>query len=205
MTTATIVTTVPAVVHAIMVSVGSAKMVAVTMVVAGAADPVPSMGAAIGVIEMGTSEVEVVTVRITGIDAEVPVTGVPIQWAVEIGSCYESIPLPVEKDIAQVEIAALPVGSVHIVTAGDTHQIVQIDLIGCLVLLVSQVQLVCHLVGQEQGFVASLLITHCVCRDRCRQHHHQCEKQTLRAHNHFLHTLSLLKGFTSFVLFHLQL
>jgi hypothetical protein len=120
---------------------------AVSVVVAMATYSVPGMGTTIGVIEVRTSEVEVVTVGITGIDAEVPVTGVPVQRTIEIGCCYEGIPLPVEQDIAQIEITALPVGPVHIVTAGDTHQIVEIDLIGCLVLFVSEIQLISHLVG----------------------------------------------------------
>ena len=167
-------TTVVTVVHADVLSAVTI-VAAVSVIVAMATHSVPGMGTAIGVVEVRTSEVEVVTVRIAGIDAEVPVTSVPVQRTIEIGCCYEGIPLPVVQDIAQVEITALPVGSVHIVTAGDTHQVVEIDLIGCLVLLVSQIQLVGHLVGQEQGLVASLLIAHCVCRDGCCQHHHHCE------------------------------
>ena len=173
-------TTIPAVLHADVLSVMTI-VAAVSVIIAMATYSVPGMGTTIGVIEVRTSEVEVVTVGITGIDAEVPVTGVPVQRTIEIGCCHEGIPLPVEQDITQVEITALPVGSIHIVTAGDTHQVVEIDLLGCLVLFVSKIQLISHLVGQEQGLVASLLITHCVCRDRCCQHHHQCEK-------HLLHT-----------------
>ena len=181
MGTSTIVAAIPTVVHSYVLSVWSAIVVAVAMIVARTAYSVPGMCPMIGVIEMRTSEVEVVTVRIAGIDAEVPVTSVPVQRTIEIGSCYEGIPLPVEQDIAQVEITALPIGTVHIVTAGDAHQVVEIDLIGCLILLVSEIQLISHLVCQEQGLVASLLIAHCVCRDGCCQHHHQREK-------HLLHT-----------------
>ena len=173
------VTTIPTVVHPDVLSVRGVEVLAVAVIVAVSAYSVPGVGSMIGMVEMRTSEVEVVTVRVTGIDAEVPVAGVPVQRTIEIGCCDEGIPLPVEQDIAQVEIAALPVGSVHIVTAGDTHQVVEIDLIGCLVLLVSEIQLISHLVGQEQGFFASLLIAHCVCRDGCCQHHHQCEKHLL--------------------------
>ena len=194
-TVATEITTVPTVVHTDMLSVRGVEVLTMTVIVAVSANSVPSVGTMIGVIEVRTSEVEVVTVRVAGIDAEVPVAGVPVQRTIEIGSCDEGIPLPVKQDITQVEITALPVGSVHIVTAGDTHQIVEVDLIGCLVLFVCEIQLISHLVSQEQGLVAGLLIAHCVCRDGCCQHHHQCEK-------HLLHTRFFLKGFTSFYLFH---
>ena len=194
-TVATEVTTVPTIVHTDMLSVGCVEVVSMAVIVAVSAYSVPGVCTTIGVVEMRTSEVEVVTMRVTGIDAEVPVTGVPVQRTVEIRSCDEGIPLPVKQDIAQIEITTLPIGSVHIVTAGDTHQIVEVDLIGCLVLFVSEIQLISHLVGQEQGLVAGLLIAHCVCRDGCCQHHHQCE-------NHLLHTRIVLKGFTSFYLFH---
>ena len=141
------VTTVPTVVHADMLSVRGVEVLTVAVIVAVSAHSVPGMGTTIGVVEMRTSEVEVVTVRVAGIDAEVPVAGIPVQRTIEIGRCDEGIPLPVEQDIAQVEITALPIGPVHIVTAGDTHQIVEIDLIGSLVLFVSEIQLISHLVG----------------------------------------------------------
>ena len=160
---ATEVTTVPTVVHAIVLSVRGTEVVAVSVIVSVTANSVPGVSTAIGHIEVRTSEVEVVAVRVTGIDAEVPVAGVPVQRTIEIGGCDESVPLPVEQDIAQIEVATLPIGSIHVVTAGDTHQVVEVDLIGGLILFVCEIQLVSHLVGQEQGFVAGLLVAHCVC------------------------------------------
>ena len=194
-TVAAEITTVPTIVHTDMLSVRAMEVVTMAVIVAVSAYSVPGVCTMIGVIEVRTSEVEVVTVCVAGIDAEVPVAGVPVQRTIEIGCCDEGIPLPVEQDIAQIEITALPVGSIHIVTAGDTHQIVEVDLIGCLVLFVCEIQLISHLVSQKQGLVAGLLIAHCVCRDGCCHHHHQCE-------NHLLHTRIVLKGFTSFYLFH---
>jgi hypothetical protein len=81
---ATEVTTIPTVVHAEVLSVGGTVVVAVTVIVAVSAKSVPGMGTTIGDIEVRTSEVEIVTVRITGIDAEVPVTSVPVQRTIEI-------------------------------------------------------------------------------------------------------------------------
>ena len=60
----------------------------------------PSMSASIGYIEMRTTEIEVITMRIACIDAEVPITALPPQWAIEIACCAESLILPVQKYIS---------------------------------------------------------------------------------------------------------
>ena len=172
------VPTVPAIMHTYMMIMVSAIVVAVSMVVPMTSMTVPGVSTTIGGIEVGTPEVEVVTMRVAQVDAEVPVTSLPVEWAIEIAGGYKGIPLPVEKNIAQVEVTTLPVGAKHVCTSCYTHQIVEIDLVGCLVLLVSQIQLVSHLVGQEQGLIASLLIAHGV-GSSSNYHHHQCEKQLL--------------------------
>ena len=135
-------------------------MVTVSVVVAVSAVSVPGVAATIGGIEVGTSEVEVVAMGIAGVDAEVPVAGLPVERAIEVTGCEEGVPLPVEQDVTQVEVTALPIGAEHVSAAGHTHQIVEVDLIRGLILLVRQVEFVGHLVCQEQGLVAGLLETH---------------------------------------------
>ena len=135
-------------------------MAGVAVVVAISAMQMPGMTAAIGGIEMGTAEVEVVTARIAGIDAKVPVACLPEQRTVEIGCCAEGIPLPGVEDVAQIQVTALPVYTKNVVNAGNSHQVVEVNLIGSLVLSVGKVQLVGHLIGQEQSLVAGLLVAH---------------------------------------------
>jgi len=132
------------------------------IVVAMSAMAVPGMSAAIGGIEYGTSEVEEVAVRITDIDAEMPETVTPRQWTEKIAGGTEGIPLPVQQDIAQVAVATLPVVAVNIVDTGHSHQVVEVDFVGSLILFVSEIQLIRHLVRQEQGFVSCLLVSHCL-------------------------------------------
>ena len=138
---------------------------------------VPGVTAAIAGVEHGASEEEVVAVRIARVDAEVPVASFPVQGAVEVGGGNERVPLPVEQHVAQVLVAALPVGAVDIVVARHPHQVVQVNLVGGLVLFVRQVQLVGHLVGEEQCFVACLFVTHCLARccycQQCYQGYHR--------------------------------
>ncbi len=120
----------------------------------------PGMSAAIGHIEMRTPEVEIVAIGITGIDAEMPHACTPIQRTVEIRGCQIGTVLPVEQDIAQIQIPTLPVQSVHIIDGVDTHQIVEVDFIGSLILVVRQIELIRHLVRQEKGTLACLLVIH---------------------------------------------
>ena len=167
------------------VAQGRTEVVDAAVVVAVSAVHVPGVTAAVGGIEVRASEVEVVTDGIAGVNAEVPVSCAPVERTVEVGSGHEGVPLPLVEDVAHVQIAALPVGSVDVVVARHTHQVVEVDLVGSLVLCVRKVQLVGHLVGEEQSLVAGLLVAHCTCRQGCCQHHHQCEY-------HLLHVLEFL-------------
>ena len=175
------VTTIPAVMHTNMIIVVGVRtiVVAVSVIVTISTMTMPGVTTTIGDIEVRTSEVEVVTMRVAEINAEVPVACLPVEGTVEIAGCHKGVPLPVVKDIAQVEITTLPVGAEHVSTTCHSHEIVEIDLVGCLVLLVVQIQLVSHLISQEQGLVASLLVAHGVGGSSANCHHHQCEKQLL--------------------------
>ena len=124
----------------------------------------PTMTTTIDIPEVRTSEVEVVAVGIAGIDAEVPVAAVPVARAIEIRGCQVGVVLPVEQDVTQVEIALCPVNTVEVGLRVDAHQVVEVDLVGSLILLLGEVQFVCHLVGEEQSLLAGLLVTHCACR-----------------------------------------
>lgn len=104
------------------------------------------MSAAVSYVEVRTSEVEVITIGIACVDAKMPVACVPIDGAIEIIGSKISTILPVEQNITQVEITAFPVNTVYVVHIGQTHQVVQIDFVGGLILLVGQVQFIGHLV-----------------------------------------------------------
>ena len=87
------VTAIPAVVHAEVVSVRDTIAIPVSIVVAISAMNMPGVSAMIGGIEMWTPEVEEVTLRIAGIDTEVPVTCIPVERTVEVGGVDKCIPL----------------------------------------------------------------------------------------------------------------
>ena len=177
-TTSTVVAAVESVAHSAVLSVAGqcrTERVGATVIVAATAVHVPAVSATIGGIEMRASEIVVVTMRIAGINGKMPVACAPVKRTEEIRGCAEHIPLPAIEDIAQVEVAALPVGTINVIHARDAHQVVEVDLVRCFVLGISQVELVGHLVGQEQSFPAGLLIAHGGGRCRHCQQGYQCK------------------------------
>jgi hypothetical protein len=166
----TVVAAIPAVQHAEVCTSGRTEVVTVAIIVTVGTVQMPGMSTAIGCIEYGASKEEVVTVWIAGIDAEVPVACAPIQWTVEVAGSDICLPLCIQQYVAEITVAALPVVTIDIIVTRHTHQVVEIDLIGGLILFISKIQLISHLIGQEQRLVASLFITHCLARCCYRQH-----------------------------------
>ena len=172
-----IVSAIPSVTHTkVVMSSAWTEVVTTSVVVTASTYSVPSVSTSVSCIEVRTSKVEVVTMRIACIDAEVPVACIPVKRTVEISSVDKRIPLCFQQDIAHVEVTTLPIGSIYIVIAVDTHQVVEVNLVGCLILLIRQVQLVSHLVRQEECLVTCLFVTHGMGRNRhgqyCYQGHH---------------------------------
>ena len=135
----------------------------------------PAMTSSVCNIEMWTTEIEVVTMWIASVDAKVPIATLPPQWAIEIACCTESLILPVEKNISQVLITMNPVVSKHIIVCINTQEIVKIYLVCSLILLFIKVKLIRHFICKEQSLLASLLVTHSICRcEECAQKSYHC-------------------------------
>ena len=122
----------------------------------------PTVTAAIDIPEVWTAEVEVVTMWIAGVDAEMPVASLPVQWAIEISGCQVGLILPVEQYVTQVEVALCPIHTIKVCLGVYAHQVVEVNFVCCLILLFGKIELIGHLVGQEQGLLTGLLITHCI-------------------------------------------
>jgi len=71
-----------------------------TVIPRAASVVVPAVASAIGVEEVGTAEIEIVAVRIAGVDAEMPEACVPVERAIEIARREVGVVLPVEQYIA---------------------------------------------------------------------------------------------------------
>ena len=111
--------------------------------------------------EDGGTMVEVVAVGVVAEYGEVPATAEPEDGAEEIIYGGEGGPLPVVEDVAQVLVAVRQVTDVGQVGLGvEREQIVEVDFVSVVVLLVVEVELVGHLVGEIVSTLASGLIVH---------------------------------------------
>lgn len=120
----------------------------------------PAVTSAVHGVEAWCTEIEVVTVWIAGIHTEVPIACVPVEWTIEITGVAVHAILPIEQNVTQVQVAALPVEAVQVVIVVDAHQVVEVDFVCSLILVIGEVELVCHLVRQEQGLPTRLVVTH---------------------------------------------
>ena len=131
----------------------------------------PAMTSTVRYVEVRATEVEIVAARIAGVDAEVPVARMPVERTVEIGGIEICSVLPVEQDIAQIHIALAPVSTIQVIVCIYTHQVVKVHLVSCLILVFRKIELVSHLVCQEESLLSCLLITHCRSGSECHHEH----------------------------------
>ena len=137
----------------------SATVVVATVVV------MPRVTSVVCVIERWTTEVEECTVWIASEDTEVPVTAAPVERTIEVESVAISSVLPFCEDVAHIEVTVCPVNSVEVRLSVDAKKVVEVDLVSCLVLVVSEVELISHLISEEQSLFTSLLKAHSVCTE----------------------------------------
>lgn len=95
---ASIITTVEAVSHTEMrfTATMTRSAILTSMIPASAAIHSPAMSATINGIEMWATEEEIVSARISGVDSEMKISGVPIERTIEIACCAEITVLPIQ-------------------------------------------------------------------------------------------------------------
>lgn len=127
---------------------------------------VPAVSSAVSDVYLRAAEVVIVAVRIARVNGKVPYAGSPVQRSVEVRCGAESAVLPVQQDVAKVEVALPPIRLVEVVGRVYAHKVVEVHLVGGVILFFGQVKFVGHLVRQEQSLVACLLVAHCTCGGR---------------------------------------
>ena len=70
--------------------------------------------------------------------------------------------MPVVEYAAEVFVAVAPVDAFDFVGGVDAEEVVEVDLVGVVVLLLVEVELVGHLVGEVEGFATCVFVTHCI-------------------------------------------
>ena len=122
--------------------------------------PVPAVCASVRYVSCRTREIEVRAVRIVRVDAEMPVTVVPEHGTEEIACSLVCGILPVIEYVAEVYVTLSPWSGINVTCSSYLHQVVEVYLVCGLILLLCEVQLVSHLVCQEQSLLACLCVCH---------------------------------------------
>ena len=91
-----------------------------------------------------------------------PAASLPSYRAIEVGESHILVVLPAVQDIVEVSVTAIPPDAEDISVSVQAHQVVEVDLIDCLILCSGEVELVGHLVREEEGFVLCCVIAHSV-------------------------------------------
>lgn len=120
----------------------------------------PAVASAVHGVEAWCTEIEVVTVWIAGVHTEVPIACVPVKWTIEITGIAVHAILPIEQNVTQVQVASLPIEAVQVVVVVDAHQVVEVNFVCSLILVIGEVEFVCHLVRQEKSLPTRLVVTH---------------------------------------------
>lgn len=117
------------------------------------------VAAAIADVDRRTVEV-VMAVVIAVTNGIVPRGMSPIDRAEEIAERTVEVVLPIEKNVAQIRIAVIPIVSSAIGGAANTHQVFKIYLVSAVVLFRGEVKFVGHLVGQEPSPFSRFVIAY---------------------------------------------
>ena len=70
---------------------------------------------------------------IVSVHCECPDTCLPSHWTIEVSQAHILVELPTVKHIAEVSVAAIPPNAEDITVSVQAHQVVEIDLIDCLI------------------------------------------------------------------------
>ena len=76
------------------------------------------------------------------VHCECPATGLPSHRTIEVGESHILIELPAGQNITEVCVTAVPPDAEDITVSVQAHQVVEVDLIDCLILCSGEVELV---------------------------------------------------------------
>ena len=124
---------------------------------------VVAVTAFVGLISRRSSTIVVVLVGITVVDDKAELFACVGDGTVEVFHRDESVVLCYGEHVLQFGVASCPVHSVEVACHFHVHDVVEVDFVGSVILVVGESQFIGHFVGQEQGLVTCLAVTHGVC------------------------------------------
>ena len=93
---------------------------------------------------------------------------------VKVFRLQEAAVLPAGKNVSELICATVPVDPEDIGSTNEACKVVEIDFIDCLVLIICKIQLVGHLIGEEERLLAGSCGGHCACLKNCGREKRNC-------------------------------
>ena len=84
---------------------------------------------------------------VVSVHCECPAAGLPCYRTIEVGKCHILVVLPAIQHKAKVCVTTIPPDAKHVAMSVQAHQVVEVDLVDCLILCSGEVELVSHLVS----------------------------------------------------------
>lgn len=148
------------------------------------------VSAVIVMVAGGYAEVEMCPVIIV-VDAEDPSATIDNDRPEEVFPSQEFSPLPSVKHIVQVLVSAVVITVIESVHGSQTAEVIVIYLVNVLNLVVGQIQLVSHLVGEEASFFSGAFHAEGLCL-------HASQDNGQEGENHLFHNAMYLSVIFSF-------
>ena len=113
----------------------------------------------VGHIHLWMRIIEMASV-VVSVHCKRPAACLPCYRTIEVRESHILVVLPAVQDIAEVSVTAIPPDAEDITVSVQAHQVVEVNFIDCLILCSGEVELVSHLVREEEGFVLCCVIAH---------------------------------------------
>ena len=124
------------------------------------------------------------------IDGEEPMSSTPDNRTQEIIGSEEQTVLPVIQDATQVVDSVVIINTIEIGRRPDTEEVIEVDLIGIIILLAVEIELIGHLVGQVESLCLCTFETHCLgTHPGC---HHDYERKDKLFHSRIVFAFIIL-------------
>ncbi len=109
---------------------------------------------------------------IVSVDGEDPCATPPKERSNEVVGLEQQVELPVEQYVSEVCESVAQIVLVEVSFGFHAEEVIKVDLIRIVILLVVEVELVCHFIGQIESLLACSPVTHSRHANYCGQHSH---------------------------------
>ena len=119
------------------------------------------VSAAIGLVHLAYRLVVTVACVLV-VDCKADYVVIDTDRFVEVGGSQVMPVLPAGEYPLELALSTVPENSENVRSAHQTYEVIVIDLINCIILCIGEIELISHLIGEEQGLCLCSCVAHCI-------------------------------------------